>query len=31
LVYTSKQVDKRPDFEGFAETDGTATYFVPKK
>ena len=31
LVYTSKQVDKRPDFEGFAVTEGSATYSVPQK
>ncbi len=31
LVYTSKQVDKKPDFEGFAVTEGNATYSVPQK
>ncbi len=31
LVYTSKQVDKKPDFEGFAVTEGSATYSVPQK
>ena len=31
LAYTSKQVDKKPDFEGFAVTEGSATYSVPQK
>jgi hypothetical protein len=31
LTYTSRQVDKRPDFEGFAVTEGSATYTLPQK
>jgi hypothetical protein len=31
LVYTSKQVDKRPDFNTLAETEGTATFTLPPK
>jgi hypothetical protein len=31
LAYTSKQIDKNPDFAGFAETEGSATYTLPAK
>lgn len=31
LVYTSRQVDKKPDFEAFAVTEGSAMYTVPQK
>lgn len=31
LVYTSKQIDRKPDFAGFAETEGSATYTLPVK
>jgi hypothetical protein len=31
LVYTSRQVDKRPEFATLAETDGSATYTLPAK
>jgi hypothetical protein len=31
LVYTSRQVDKRPEFAKFAETEGSATYTLPVK
>jgi hypothetical protein len=29
LVYTSKQINSKPDFANFAETEGTATYTLP--
>ena len=31
LRYTSKQVDKSPEFKGLAETEGVATYTLPSK
>jgi len=31
LVYTSRQIDKSPDFKDLAETEGVATYTLPSK
>jgi hypothetical protein len=31
LVYTSKQINSKPEFAAFAETEGTATYTLPSK
>ena len=31
LRYTSKQIDKSPEFKGLAETEGVATYTLPSK
>lgn len=31
LRYTSKQIDRSPDFKGFGETEGVATYTLPSK
>lgn len=31
LRYTSKQIDKSPEFKGLAETEGAATYTLPVK
>lgn len=31
LRYTSRQIDKSPDFKGLAETEGAATYTLPSK
>lgn len=31
LRYTSKQIDKSPEFKGFGETEGAATYTLPSK
>lgn len=31
LVYTSRQIDKSPEFKGLAETQGSASYTLPSK
>ncbi|HSG76080.1 MAG TPA: hypothetical protein VLA30_08090 [Burkholderiales bacterium] len=31
LVYTSRQINKHPDFVDYAETEGSATYTLPPK